>query len=145
MSTYLPAVLASIRRDAFDRQIDRMFDEALRTFGTPDQKWAPACNAWEDGNGFYVQVALSGWEPTNISLEIDNQVLTVKGEQKEERVPEGTYHLREIAGGPFMRLFTLPKFVDHDKASATHKNGMLTITFPKREEAKRRRILIEGQ
>ena len=37
MSTYLPAVLASIRPDAFDRQIDRMFDEALRTFGTPDQ------------------------------------------------------------------------------------------------------------
>ena len=144
MSTYLPAVLASIRPDAFDRQIDRLFDEALRTFGTPDQVWTPACNAWEDGNGFYVQVALPGWEPTNISLEIDNQVLTVKGERKEERVREGTYHLREISGGPFMRLFTLPKFVDHDKASATHKNGMLTITFPKREEAKCRRILIEG-
>ena len=145
MSTYLPAVLASIRPDAFDRQIDRMFDEALRTFETPDQGWAPACNAWEDGNGFYVQVALAGWEPTNISLEIDNQVLTVRGERKEESVPEGTYHLREIAGGPFMRLFALPKFVDHDKASATHKNGMLTVTFPKREEAKCRRILIEGQ
>lgn len=145
MSTYLPAVLASIRPDAFDRQIDRMFDEALRTFGTPDQGWAPACNAWEDGNGFYVQVALAGWEPTNISLEIDNQVLTVRGERKEESVPEGMYHLREIAGGPFMRLFTLPKFVDHDKASATHKDGMLAITFPKREEAKCRRILIEGQ
>ena len=145
MSTYLPAVLSSIRSDVFDRQIDRMFDEALRAFGTSDQSWAPACNAWEDGNGFYVEVALPGWEPKDIALEIDNQVLTVKGERKEEPAPGETYHLQEIAGGRFVRLFKLPTFVDHDKASATHKNGMLTVTFPKREEAKCRRILIEGR
>jgi HSP20 family protein len=129
----------------FDRQIDRIFDEALRALGASDQAWTPACNAWEDGNGFYVQVALPGWEPSEISLEIDNQVLTVKGVRKEEPEPGRTYHLQEIAAGRFMRLFKLPTFVDHDKASATHKHGMLTITFPKREEAKCRRILIEGQ
>ena len=144
MSSYVPTVVSSISPDLFNRQIDRMFDEALRAFGTSGQAWAPACNAWEDGAGFYVEVALPGWETKDISLEIDNQVLTVKGERGAEHAPEGTYHLREIAGGRFARLFKLPTFVDQDKASATHKNGLLTVSFPKREEAKCRRIMIEG-
>ena len=61
MSTYLPAVFSTVRTDGFDRQIDRMLDEALRTFGTAEGAWVPACNAWEDSNGFYVQMALPGW------------------------------------------------------------------------------------
>lgn len=145
MSTYLPAMLSPMGTDAFDRQIDRIFDDALRTFGTPGRNWAPACNAWEDDNGFYVQVALPGWEPKEIALEVNNQVLAVRGERKAEDNQAHTYHLREIGGERFERLFNLPTFVDHDNASATQRNGMLTITFPKREEAKCRRILIEGQ
>jgi HSP20 family protein len=145
MSTYLPSVLSSISPDVFDRQIDRVFDEALRAFGASDQTWAPACNAWEDDSGFYVQMALPGWEPKAISLEVNNQVLAVKGERKDDVTVVPKYHVREIADGRFSRLFKLPTFVDHDNASATHKNGMLTITFPKREEAKCRRIMIQGQ
>ncbi|MGA6827952.1 Hsp20/alpha crystallin family protein [Nitrospira sp. NS4] len=144
MSSYVPTVVSSISPDLFNRQIDRMFDEALRAFGTSGQPWSPACNAWEDGDGFYVEVALPGWETKDLSLEIDNQVLTVKGERREEGAPEGVYHLHEIAGGRFVRLFKLPAFVDQDKASATHKHGLLTVSFPKREEAKCRRIMIEG-
>ncbi len=144
MSSYVPTVASPVRAGSFDREIDRMFDEALRAFGVSGQAWAPACNTWEDGNGFNVEIALPGWESKDISLEIENRVLTVKGERKEAREPEGTYHLREIAGGQFARLFRLPTFVDHEKASATHKNGILTVTFPKREEAKLRRIVIEG-
>lgn len=143
MSTFMPTVWSSIRPDVFDRQIDRIFDEALREYGT-GQDWVPACNAWEDANGFYVEAALPGWEPKDVSLEIDNQTLTVKGEQKGEAASPQNYHLREIFGGRFVRQFELPTFVDHDKASASHKNGLLTITFPKREEAKCRRIAIEG-
>ena len=48
-------------------------------------------------------------------------------------------------GGRFMRIFKLPSFVDSQQASATQKNGTLTVTFAKREEAKSRRILIEGE
>jgi HSP20 family protein len=50
-----------------------MFDEALRTFGTTERAWVPACNAWEDSNGFYVQMALPGWEPKDVTLEVNNQ------------------------------------------------------------------------
>ena len=144
MSTYLPSVISTIQTDAFDRQVDRLFNEALSAFDAADQTWVPASNAWEDDNGFYVQMALPGWEPKDIALEVKNQVLAVKGERNVELKDSEKYHLREIADGRFTRLFRLPSFVEHDKATATHKHGLLTITFPKREEAKCRRILIEG-
>lgn len=143
MTSYLPGVISTIRTDAFDRQVDRLFNEALRAFDAGDQTWVPASNAWEDENGFYVQMSLPGWEPKDISLEVNNQILTVKGERNVELQNSVKFHLREIADGQFTRLFRLPSFVEHDKASATHKHGLLTITFPKREEAKCRRIMIE--
>jgi HSP20 family protein len=143
MTSYVPSVTSSLNEQTFDRQIDRMFDEALRAFSTATTDWVPACNVWDDANGFYVQVALPGWEASHITLEVNNQILTVKGERKEEERAEGSrYHLEEIGGDRFARMFRLPSFVDHEKASATQKNGMLTISFPKREEAKCRRILI---
>ncbi len=144
MSSYLPSVVSTIRTDAFDRQVDLLFNEALQAFGTADQTWVPASNAWEDDNGFYVQMALPGWEPKDITLEVNNQVLGVKGERSVELRNSEKIHLCEIPDGRFTWLFRLPSFVEHDKASATHKHGLLTITFPKREEAKCRRIMIEG-
>lgn len=144
MSTYLPSVVSTIRTDAFDRQIDRLFNEAVRAFDAADHTWVPAANAWEDENGFCVQMALLGWEPNDLSLEVDNQILTVKGKRNAELQNSGKFHLREIVDGEFTRRFRLPSFVEHDKASATHKHGLLTIAFPKREEAKCRRIMIEA-
>jgi len=144
MSTYLPTVFSTVRPDAFDRQIDRMFDDALRAFGASDATWVPACNAWEDSNGFYVQMALPGWDPKDVTLEVNNQMLSVKGHRDEEISASRKDVVREIADGPFGRLFKLPTSVDHDKAPASYKNGILTISFPKREEAKPRRIVIEG-
>jgi HSP20 family protein len=144
MSTYLPAVFSTVRPDTFDRQIDRMFEDALRAFGTSDAAWVPACNAWEDSNGFYVQMALPGWEPKDVALEVNNQMLSVKGERTEETNGSGKHLIREIADGRFVRIFKLPTTVDHDKASANYKNGLLTISFPKREDAKPRRIVIDG-
>jgi HSP20 family protein len=145
MSTYVPTVFSTVRPDTFDRQIDRMFEDALRAFGTSDAAWVPACNAWEDSNGFYVQMALPGWEPKDVALEVNNQMLSVKGERTEETSGSGGKHLiREIADGRFVRIFRLPTTVDHANASANYKNGLLTISFPKREDAKPRRIVIEG-
>lgn len=144
MTNYLPSVVSAIRTDAFDRQVDRLFNEALQAFDAADQAWVPASNVWEDDNGFYVQMALPGWEPKDITLEVNNQILGVKGERNVELRNSEKIRLCEIPDGRFARLFRLPSFVEHDKASATHKHGLLTITFPKREEAKCRRIMIEG-
>jgi HSP20 family protein len=143
MTGYLPRVISTIRTDAFDRQADRLFNAAVRAFGENDQTWAPDSNAWEDENGFSVQLALPGWEPKDITLEVNNQILIVKGERNVELQNSVNFFLREIADGQFTRLFRLPSFVEHDKALATHKHGLLTIIFPKREEAKCRRIMID--
>jgi HSP20 family protein len=140
MTSYLPNVIAA----GFDHQIDRVFEEALRSFGASERSWVPACNVWEDDNGFYVQMGLPGWEPKDIALEVNNHLLHVKGERSVQSEGAEKYHLREITSGPFTRVFRLPTFVDPDKASATHKHGILMIAFPKREEAKRRLITIQG-
>jgi HSP20 family protein len=128
--------------DALNQQVDRLLNEALGEAGTSGDHWVPACNVREDDNGFYVQVALPGWAPSEVTLEVKDNILTVTG----ERSPEDTGHylVREIPEGSFCRMFTLPASIDHDKARAVHANGLLHISFPKREEAKARRILIEA-
>ena len=141
MSTCTPSVGPSIKPDMLDREIDRLFDEALREVGGSGQDGAPPSNVWEDDHGFYVQVAVPGWEPNQITLEVNNKILTVKGERAVKDV--GHYHLHEIGGSHFARLFTLPEFIDHEKVRAVHANGLLTISFPKGADAKARRILIE--
>jgi HSP20 family protein len=140
MSSFMPTVMSPRREE--DRQIDRMLDEALRALGASGDSWVPACNVWDDEHGFYVQVALPGWEAKHMALEVNNQVLTIKGEREEPSGDTPRYHLQEFGGTRFARLFKLPSFVDQDKASATHKHGVLTVAFPKREEAKCRRIAI---
>lgn len=144
MTSYHAAVVAPIGQDSFDRQIDRLLEDAASAFGVSGVAWAPASNAWEDDNGFYVQVALPGWDPQDVSLEVAKQVLSIKGERKEPSDSARTVHIQEIGDGRFMRLFRLPTYIDPENASAVQKNGLLTVTFPKREEAKRRRIMIEG-
>lgn len=144
MTNYRAALVSPIGHDSFDRQIDRLLEDAVSAFAVDASAWAPASNAWEDENGFYVQVALPGWEPSQVSLEVTNQVLSVKGERNEAPASRQTFHMQEISDGRFIRLFKLPTYIDSEKASAVQKNGLLTVTFPKREEAKSRRIAIEG-
>ena len=102
--------------DALSRQIDRLFDEALGEWGTSSDHWVPACNVREDENGFYVQVALPGWEPNQVNLEMKDKMLTVWGERAGEKT--GQYHVREIPDGSFSRVFALPPSIDHEKARA---------------------------
>jgi len=123
--------------------VDKFLSDALRTVGA-EAVWAPACNTYENEQGFWIQAALPGMERKDIEIKLEDGVLTLKGERKEETAEsQRTYFLREIGWGPFSRSFRLPTNVDVNKASATYKDGVLTIGLPKREEAKPRRITIE--
>ncbi len=128
----------------FEAQIDRLLNEAFGTVSGYATGWAPACNAYEDEHGFWVEAAVPGLDGKDFETVIEDGVLTVKGERKND-LPESnrTYFVREMGWGTFSRSFRLPSNVDPNKVSASYKQGVLTIELPKREEAKPRRIMIE--
>ena len=81
----------------------------------------------------------------DVKVTIENNLLTIKGERKEERTEgeEGRYHCSERCYGSFQRSFSLPRTVDSSKVNAKHTDGVLTVTLPKAEEAKEREIEIQ--
>jgi HSP20 family protein len=121
--------------------VDKFLDEALRgTNGSAS--WSPACNAYEDERSYWVQAALPGLQREAIEIVVEDQVLTIKGERKEEDAKDKTYFVREFSRGSFVRSFKLPNAADQAKVVATYQDGVLTVELPKREETKPRRITI---
>ena len=120
--------------------VDKFLRDALHA--DEPAVWDPACNTYEDEQGYWVQVALPGLERKDINIVFEDGVLTVKGELK-EAAPDRTYFTREIERGNFARAFRLPGTVDPGKVSASYKEGLLTIQIPKREETKARQIAVE--
>lgn len=128
-----------------ESQIDRLLDEAIQAVSKWSEGWDPACNIFEDTDGLTVQMALPGMESNRIDVQVENNVLRVKGERRSETSEQTKWYTRNIPEGAFSCSFTLPASVDHDKSTASYRHGILTITFPKREEAKPRRVMIECQ
>jgi HSP20 family protein len=104
----------------------------------------PPLNLWEDENSLYVEAELPelGLNDLEIVVNGDNQ-LSIKGERKQPRQEEGMWHLQERGHGSFSRMGVLPTYVDSDKVTAEFKHGVLTITLPKRKEAKARRVEVK--
>ena len=96
---------------------------------------------WEDGDHLYVEAELPGLDLNDLEIHVtgDNQ-LSLQGERKRPAEEEGDWHRRERSFGAFSRVVELPADVDCEKVAATFKHGVLTITLPKREELKPRRI-----
>ncbi|MDQ6735041.1 MAG: Hsp20/alpha crystallin family protein [Nitrospirota bacterium] len=123
--------------------VDKFLDEALRG-ANGSASWSPACNAYENERSYWVQAALPGLHREDIEIVVEGQVLTIKGERKEEALKDKdkTYFVREFSRGSFVRSFKLPNTADQTKVAATYQDGVLTVELPKREETKPRRITI---
>ena len=121
--------------------VDKFLDEALRG-ANGSASWSPACNAYEDDRSYWVQAALPGLQRKDIEIVVEDQVLTIKGERKEEAPKDRTYFVREFNRGSFVRSFKLPNTADQGKVAATYQDGVLMVEVPKREETKPRRITI---
>lgn len=106
----------------------------------------PAVDVTETPETFVVEAEIPGIDPKEIDISLIGDTLTVKGEKRtgEER-KEAVRHHAERAYGAFTRSVTLPGTVDPDRLSAQSKDGVLTITLGKREEAKPRRISIKAE
>ena len=116
-------------------------DELDRLFETPLQAWAPALDVHEDKDKFTVSLELPGLKREDINVHLEDGSLIISGERKEEVVNESTQvHRRERFYGKFSRALTLPTAVSADKVKAAYKDGILTVTLPKAEEAKPKQI-----
>ena len=127
--------------------LNRLFGDAyLRNEDVaPRGNWAPPVDIFEtEGRDLIIKVELPDVNREDVEVTVENSVLTVRGEKKMPAdVKEEQFRRVERGYGPFNRSFTLPPSVDASKVTADHKNGVLTVKLPFREEARPRTIHIE--
>jgi HSP20 family protein len=131
-------------RKAFDRFLEEPFFESMPYWLRRGDSYGMAVDVVEDDNAYIVKAAVPGAKPEDVEVTLNNNVLTIKGETKEDKeIKEENYHLRECRSGSFMRSLTLPSDVKADAIEASHKDGMLTIRLPKSETVKSKKIAVK--
>ena len=116
-------------------------DELDRFFESPLRAWAPALDVHEDKDGFTIRAELPGMKREDIEVSLHEGSLSISGERKsEERHDDAEAYRTERFFGRFQRTVTLPTAVAADKVKAAYKDGVLTVTLPKTEEAKPKQI-----
>ena len=114
--------------------------------GTPARRWMPAMDLLETDDEFVLRADLPGMTEDDVSIELEDNVLTVSGERKAEHEEKGEGFYRvERAFGSFSRSLTLPQGVDPEAVNAGFEKGVLEVRVPKPEQRKPRKIAIGGQ
>ncbi|MBI3812930.1 MAG: Hsp20/alpha crystallin family protein [Nitrospinae bacterium] len=130
-------------------RMNKLFEDAF--FRAPGMEegiakgtWVPAVDIYETQNDIVLKAELPGLEQKDITVEVKDNILILKGERKfEKEVKEENYHRIERSYGTFQRVFTLPGTVQQDKVKAKFKDGVLEITMSKEEKAKPKMIKVE--
>jgi HSP20 family protein len=134
-------------------EMNRLYDEMTRVFerrGNGGYRPSasnvfPPLNLWEDESHLFVEAELPGFELGELEIYVTGEKqLSIKGERKRREKEGGTWHRQERGYGAFSRAVELPVGVESDRVSAELKNGVLTITLPKRAEVKPRRIEVKS-
>jgi len=119
------------------------FDRFPATTGLFDRSFSPALDVIENSQDFTVKCELPGLDQKDIDVSIASNVLTIKGQKRDEREEKkGKYYKKESWSGSFQRTLPLPASIENDKIQAEFKEGILTITLPKKEEAKTKQIAV---
>lgn len=135
--------LASLREEMNDL-LNRFWSGAREPFGLAE--WAPALDLSETDDAVLVHVEVPGLDPKDIDISITGDVLTLRGEKKDETVEKGrNYHRVERRYGSFTRSLTLPAAVKADGIEAKAHNGVLEIRLPKKDEVKPRRVEVKAE
>jgi HSP20 family protein len=132
----------------FRNQMDRLFE----SYGFDDAGWRglavayPPVNIRDDSDHVYAEAELPGLQLNDLEIYVTggNQ-LTLKGQRNGPAAKNGVWHRQERGFGAFMRVITLPIAVNAEKIEARFCNGVLTITMPKDESAKPRRITVQAE
>ncbi|KPL18210.1 MAG: hypothetical protein AMJ92_08980 [candidate division Zixibacteria bacterium SM23_81] len=129
-------------------EVNRLFDDSFGRIPArwieSGMRWSPAVDISENKDKIYVDVEIPGMKKEDIKVSLENGVLSLKGEKKQEReLKEENCHRVERQYGSFVRSFELPMPVQADKIKASYRNGVLHVELPKAEEVKPKEIPIE--
>src|SRR5579875_628972 len=130
-------------QDRFNRLFNEAFSNVFGGEQLATRTWSPAVDIYETDHDLVLKAELPGIDPKDLEVRVENGTLYLKGERKQEsEVKEENYHRIERAYGSFVRSFTLPSSVNTEDVKAEYKDGVLTLTMAKREEAKPKTIKI---
>jgi HSP20 family protein len=125
----------------------RLFEDSFARMLTEPQSnrpWAPSVDIYETENELVLKADVPDVELKDIDVRVENQTLTIAGERVFHQPESGKgYHRIERSYGKFMRSFAVPNVFDTEKIAAEYKNGVLTVSLPKKEAAKPRQVKIE--
>jgi HSP20 family protein len=129
------------RNPRFSNLLENIFESEVPTFF--HNEWSklttPSVNIKETKDAYELHVAAPGFSKESFNIKVEDSLLTISGEAKEEKLEEGEkLTRREFTSQSFKRSFTLPKTVIADKIAANYESGILNITLPKVEEAKQK-------
>jgi HSP20 family protein len=146
--------MALMRTNPLFAELSGVTNRLNRLFGNEDlwqdeshiaAVWAPAVDIVENDNDITIKAELPGVEAKDVSISLDNNVLTLKGVRNSEKeINRENYHRMERACGAFSRSFAIPASIDGDKVTADFRNGVLSITLPKKESSKGRMIQVNA-
>ena len=133
------------RATSLQDQVNRLFSDVLERKGEESSltAWAPSVDIYETEHELVVKADLPEINPKDLDIRVENNILTIRGERKfEKSVSEENYLRVERAYGSFARSFTLANTVNSEAIKADYQNGVLTLSIPKREEAKPKQIKV---
>jgi len=141
--------MAIIRWDPFREmtgvqdQLDRLWRGVFE--GRGQESWLPAVDVFDTREAVVLRAELAGMSPDDIEIEVEDNVLTIKGERRfEEKVDEERYYRVERRFGSFQRGLALPQGVKADEITAGYEDGILTVTVPRVEEEKPKKIEVKA-
>ncbi len=140
--SYEPWALVSRFQRQFDRALAKDADGAVASASV---SWIPSVDIHEEAERFLVVADVPGVDGKDIEITAEKGVLTVRGERRSEKKATAEGYTRvERASGSFLRRFTLPETADAEAIKASHVNGVLEISIPKRPQEQPRRISIQA-
>ncbi len=129
------------------RMMDRVYDENLaQRWNDAERAASPlALDVKESDEAYVVKATLPGIDPQDVEITYNNKTLTIQGELKSEEEHENErYHMRERYSGKFYRQLRLPFSINEEAIDAKYEHGILTLTLPKSEELKPKKIVVQA-
>lgn len=132
-------MLPSITRKSFRPFFPSLFDDDFFTVNTSRPNSLPAVNIREDEKNYFLELAVPGMDKKDLKIDINEDVLTISSEIKNENEESNDgYTRKEFSYSSFVRSFYIPENVNRDQIQANYKEGILTVSFPKQEEDRKK-------